>query len=127
MAFTRQPGRDAYYEDQALSASAPSADTDGMPLDGLDAFTVVVEANSTKTLSGGSIVFYMYDDLTAAWFRCTELDWTIAPTSVRRSAVNYTVAGTRRGTRVCPVTSSVTVSGGTTVRVYFLGGRARGQ
>lgn len=130
MAFTQQSGRNAFYEDQDLTRAAPTTSTaDGVSLLGLDAITVVVEANASQTLSGGGTLRgYLYDDYLGAWFRCAELDVTsITPSSVRRAAFNFVVSGARATSRVMWAADSVTVSSGTQVRVYLLCARKRGE
>jgi len=122
MAWTQVSGKQTYYEDQALTDTVPSTDSaEGAPLQDADAFTVVIEAEATRTLSGaGSLVGYIYDESVAAWVQCPELTQTVTTSGVRRAAYNYTVAGAARGTRVQFATSSITVSAGTTVRVYII-------
>lgn len=138
MAFTQVSAQNAWYEDQALTASAPSASTDGVPLDGLKALTVIVEANSGQTLSGGSLICNIYDPVVAGWSRAITLTFSVDPASgIRRTVAGIDpnglqdgigggfqvpVKGHRPGARISFTTSSVTVSGGTTVRVYILGG-----
>jgi hypothetical protein len=114
----------AWYEDQALTRTAPSAATDGIPLHDLQGVMVVVEANSAQTLSGaGSLRAYVYDPIVAAWFRVPALDLSVNSASIRRMGFeSEQIAGLRRATRLDYATDSVTVSGGTTVRVYVLGG-----
>lgn len=121
MAWTQTPARNVYYEDQALTDTVPTTDAaEGAPLLDADAFTVVVEAESTRTLSGaGSLVGYIYDETVAAWVVCPELTQTVSTSGVRRVAYNYVVAGARKGTRVQFAASGITVSAGTTVRVYI--------
>lgn len=127
MAFTQTAGTNVYYEDQALSRTAPTTDgTDGVPMRDFDTVTVVLEANSTKTISGGTLAAYIWDDAVNAWSRYAALDIT-PTTSVRRSAATVTISGTRSGTRLCWCNASVTVSGGTDARVWIIGGRSRAQ
>lgn len=121
MAWSQTPARNVFYETQALTRTVPTTDaTEGAPLKDAVAFTLVVEANSTKTISGGAMVAYTYDETVAAWSRCPELDQTLSTTGVRRVAYNYIVSGSRIGQRVQFATSSVTVSGGTDVVVYII-------
>lgn len=122
MAWTQTSAGNAWVESQALTRAAPTASTDGVPLDGLSSLTVVVEANSAQTLTGGALAAYLWDDAVAGWTRCAELDWTVTPTAVRRASVNFTLPGVRRGARILFATVAVTVSGGTTANVYILGG-----
>lgn len=123
MAYTQQPGRDAYVETQILTRAAPTTSTaDGVPLTGLVTLTVVVQADSGTTITGGTMRGYMYDEYVASWFRCAELDFTPG-TGVRRSSANFVVEGNRSTSRVLWATDTVTVGAGTTVEVYILGGR----
>src|SRR5687767_9504547 len=122
MAWTQVSGKETYYEDQALTRAVPSTDaTEGAPLKDADAFTVVLEANETRTLSGaGSLVGYIYDETVAAWVPCPELTQTVTTSAVRRVAYNYVCSGSARGARVQFACSGVTVSAGTTARVYII-------
>jgi acyl-[acyl carrier protein]--UDP-N-acetylglucosamine O-acyltransferase len=85
---------------------------------------VVVEAESTRTLSGsGSLRAYVYDPIVAAWFRVPALDLSVNASAIRRMGFeSEQIAGLRRATRLDYATDTVTVSAGTTVRVYILGG-----
>lgn len=126
MAFTQQSGKFAFYEDQNLSRAAPTTSTaDGVPVpETLDALTVVVEANASQTLSGGgTLQAYLYDEFVVSWIRCPELDVTTIPSGVPRAAFNFVISGTRSGLRVMWAAASVTVSSGTTVRLFILGGQ----
>jgi len=128
VAFTQSSAANAWYEDQNLTAAAPSAASDGVLLKDIDSLVVVVEANSGQTLSGaGNLRCYLYDPLVAGWFRVTANDQAVTTSGVRRVGYSLDVIGCRTGSRVVFVTDSVTVSSGTTVRVYLLGGRERGE
>ncbi len=128
MAFTQQPGRNGWYEDQLLTRAAPTTSTaDGVPLDTLDALTLIVQADSGATLSGGGTLdAYVYDSYPAIWVRCPELDVTSISSAVRQASYNFLVAGSKPGSRVMWKCTSVTASAGTTARVYILGGREKG-
>lgn len=125
MAFTQQSGRTAWYEDQALTRAAPTTTADGVPLSPeLDTLTLVVEADSGETISGGGAMRgYLYDDFVTAWVRCAELDWSTITAGARRVSINFVALGSRKGARVMWAADAVTVSGGTTVRVYILAGQ----
>lgn len=123
MAWTQESAGNAWYEDQALTRTAPSSASDGVPLAGLKTISVSLQANSTKTLSGGTLRCYVYDSLVGVWARCTSLDLSVSPTGVRTIAFEGAdTSGSRSGARVLWATDSVTVSGGTDVRVFLLGG-----
>lgn len=128
MAFTQQPGRNGWYEDQLLTRAAPTTSTaDGVPLEGLEGLTLVVQADSGATLSGGGTLdAYLYDGYLALWFRCPELDVTSISSAVRQASYNFIVAASKPSERVMWKCTSVTTSAGTTARVYILGGTAKG-
>jgi hypothetical protein len=125
MAATQYSANDAWYEDLALSAAAPSAATDGIPLTGLKAVQVIVSANATRTLSGaGNLRVYIYDPTVARWVRVPALDLAVSTSGVRDLAFEaFAVSGERSGARLAVIPDSVTVSAGTDVRVHLLGGR----
>lgn len=119
---------------QLLTGTAPTAKTEGQPLKGLTALTVVVETAvpASQTLSGaGTLLCYMWDSFdgsakggpaaVGAWSRCPAGDLSVTLTAVPRQAFGaYPVIGAR-GARIMWVPSGVTVSAGTTVTVYQLG------
>lgn len=115
-------------ESMLLTASAPSGATDGQPLKDLKAITVVVEAESTRTLSGaGTLLCYILDPSVHAteWTPLPAMNLTVSGSGNRRmSFPAVDVVGPRNG-RVKWVASGVTVSAGTTVTVYQLGHNAR--
>lgn len=122
MAWVQSSAQNAWYEDQALTRTAPSTSTDGVPLDDLSGVTIAIEANSGQTLSGsGTIRCYLYDTLVGAWFRVPECDLSVSTSGVRRLGFATLAAAGRTGARVDFVTDTVTVSSGTTARVYVLG------
>lgn len=130
MAFTQASAANAWYEDQLLTRAVPTTSTsDGVPMKDMDAITVVLEADSGATISGGgSLVCYLYDPTVAAWFRSAENDVTsITPSAVRRASFNFVVSGARSATRVMWACSSVTTSAGTTARLFIIGARERGN
>jgi hypothetical protein len=123
VAYTQVSAQNAWYEDQSLTGTPPTTSaTDGVSLSGLKALSVVVEAEATRTLSGGgTLQAYMYDSSVAAWYRVPELDCTVSSSGVRRAAYNFVIEATRSSARIAFVPDSVTVSAGTTVRVHILG------
>lgn len=123
MAFTQIEGRNTWYEDQVLTAAAPTTIADGIPLQNLDGLTVQVQANATRTLSGaGSLRCYIWDPDVALWSRLPENDLAVSTASVRCLAfAPFAMTSPSKGSRVCFVTDSVTVSAGTTVRVNLIG------
>lgn len=126
MAFTQKNGTNAWYEDQLLTAAAPTLATDGVPLEGFDGISTVVEANSGQTLTGGGLSTYVYDPAVGAW-GLFSASWSVS-TSVRYSYLPlWDLFSVRPGTRFCVTATAVTVSSGTTVRVWLLGGRHRGE
>lgn len=124
MAATQYSANNAWYEDLGLSAAAPSAATDGIPLTGLKSVQITVSADSGQTLSGaGTIRVYLYDSTLGRWARCPELDMSVSTASVRDLAfAALSMDGERSGARAAFVPNSVTVSSGTTVRVHVFGG-----
>src|SRR5512146_2909006 len=57
------------------SADAPTLATEGMSLDGVAAFDVIVSADSGQTLSAsGSLLAYVYDATPGRWARSKSLD-----------------------------------------------------
>lgn len=117
---------------QTLSASAPSTALDGVDISNALGFAVVVSAASGQTISGGSLLCYWYVPFATAgatcssgtactyrWARCASgLDFT-PRTSVRDApSLGYEVpVGV---SRVHFITSSVTVSSGSTVEVTLV-------
>ncbi len=123
MAFTQVSATNTWYEDQLLTAAAPTTATDGVPVHDLDAVTVQVEAEATRTLSGGgNLRCYIYDPTIAAWSRLPECDLAVSTASIRRLAfAPLAVSAPTRGSRVAFIADAVTVSAGTTVRVHLIG------
>jgi hypothetical protein len=113
---------------QALSMSAPTLATDGVDLTNAQGFAVVVSAESTRTITGGSLLCYWYVPVTGQtsstgvtyrWTRCAAgLDFT--PRTGARDAPSLDYEPLVGVSRVAFVTSSVTVSAGTTVDVTII-------
>jgi len=118
---------------QDLTGTAPSSPTEGQPLRGLSALTIMVETSvpASQTLSGaGTLQCWLWDPMTETaaggattgfWSRCPSLDMALSAVGVPRQAWEaLQVIGPRSG-RVLFVPNGVTVSAGTQVRVYQLG------
>lgn len=117
-----------YTETTTVSAgsatrSAPTLDTEGLPLGSVDAAALVLEAASGQTLSGGGTMkCYYYDPSVAAWVRAPDADLTMpSGTSGQRRITFQGLAVVGKRGRILYAPSSVTVSGGATVKVYLLG------
>jgi hypothetical protein len=117
----------------ALSASAPSAATDGISVDSGMACACVLSADSGATITGGSLLGYVYMPVTSnadgtpatfRWFPFAALNWT-PETGARDAASGDKDVLTGVG-RVAWRTSSVTVSAGTTVTLTMISRRSRG-
>lgn len=124
MAWTAVTGapRSAYESQTAAGRAAPTLSTDGVDLGGVTSITVIIEAEAAQTLSGaGSMLCYVYDSAIAAWVRCPESDLTVpaGASGLRRIAWADREVIAPRG-RILYATSSVTISGGTTVVAYVL-------
>jgi hypothetical protein len=107
------------------SATVPSEALDGLDLSDVASVILTVAAATSQTFSGaGSFMCYMYDATIARWGRCPELDYAVTVSSVRDIySGEFQVAG-GRGRRIAWIpTSTVTVSGGTTVVVTVLASR----
>lgn len=119
MALTRTGS--LYYETQALTRTAPTTDaTDGVPTKDLTAVYLMVMANSTKTLTSGSLLAWFYDPDVAHWWRVPLLDKTIASSGLQYYGWPVDDAAAPRNGRMLWTTSSVVVSGGTDVRVHIM-------
>lgn len=103
------------------TGSAPTLATDGQPLKDLDAITVMVAADATRTLSGaGTLQCYVYDPSVALWARAPGLDFACSTASVRTLSFQAVeVIGGRNG-RVVWIPNGVTISAGG-VTVHQLG------
>lgn len=112
----------------ALSASAPTLATDGVDISDAQGFAVVVSADSAQTITGGSLLCYWYVPVTSKdsstgvtyrWAQCaTGFDFT--PRTGGRDAPSADYEPLVGVSRVFFRTSSVTVSGGTTVNVTLV-------
>jgi hypothetical protein len=105
--------------------SAPTLATEGFSIDGLQAFTLVAEADTGQTFTAapaGAIQFYVYDQVVGAWVRAPDLDVTVSLASARRQAwTGYQIKG-RRVSRIAVVPVAVTLSAGG-LTLYLLGAR----
>lgn len=113
---------------QTTSDSAPSAATDGMPLQSVAGFRVVLEADAGQTLSGaGTLTCFTWEDAINGWSRLSDADITVpaAIASNRRyGAVSFQVQAPRG--RVAFIANGVTVSaGGCTV--YMIASNLQGD
>ena len=110
---------------QNLTGSAPTVQGDGIPLKGLTKLFVVLQANSSQTLSGaGSLQCYVYDGATGGvggWARYKPGDCAVSSSGVQSEAYPTFYVDAPRNDYACWVPSGVTVSGGTTVTVFVLG------
>jgi hypothetical protein len=92
--------------------AAPSGAEDGSLLSGVGGFSVVVEADAAQTLSGaGTLLAYLYSDVTGRWSRAPDLDLYVSASAVRGQGFPGFAVSSSRG-RVAYVPSGVTVSGG---------------
>lgn len=106
-----------FEESQALTRAAPSAATEGMLLTRVAGYRVSICAASGQTLSGaGSLQAYYFDPAREVWIRNPTLDRSVTVSGSRCQAFPDATTLVRFG-RVLYATSSVTVSGGTTVTV----------
>jgi hypothetical protein len=110
-----------FTESQALSRAAPTAqsapytgETEGVDLAGAVGYRVCVAATSGNTLTGGTIKQYVYSYEDGLWGENPLLAQTVTSTTRKQCWDYKSTVG--RG-RLLPATSSVTVSGGTTVVV----------
>ena len=108
------------------SPTVPAETTDGLDLSDVASVIVCVSAESTRTLSGaGSLECYMYDEGDVArWGRCPELDIAVNASGVRDLYSSEMAVAGGKGRRIAWIpTTTVTVSGGTTVVVRVLSSR----
>jgi hypothetical protein len=114
-----------FSESQLLTRAAPTLATEGQALKDLSSVTVIVEANTSQTLSGaGSLLAYIYDaspGAPAAWVRMPAMDLSVSTSGVQRMAFPAVTVTGARNARLLYAASGVTVSSGTTVTVYQLG------
>jgi hypothetical protein len=120
-----------WSESQALTRSpaTPAAATDGMSLEDVGGFRVMVAAEATRTLSGaGTLKAWLYDPDVGLWMRNDDLDLSLVgiPSSQRAIAFPDFTVEVPEG-RVLFAADSVTVSAGTTVTVYIKAWTKRGR
>ena len=104
--------------------AAPTATTDGFSLDGLAGFTVHLESvpngdGGVLNFSAGTLLGYLYNPVSGAWNRASELDLTVAAGAPTAAYTGFTVSNPNG--RVAWVPSGV----GVAVRVYIEGTRSR--
>lgn len=109
----------------ALTTSAPSAaptsTTDALPLAGLRAYRVYLCAESGQTLTGGTLITRLYGPDMALWSVNSAKDLTVGAPGTRCRHWDDIEVGQNWDDWVTYTTSSVTVSGGTTVSIYVVG------
>lgn len=118
--FTHTNGA-AHYEDQALTRAVTATDTNqGVLFTNVCGFRIIICANSGQTLSGaGTIRLHLLDTTVGEFAEDGDLSWTISSrASGRRCWASPDFRSTVAIGRLLPATDGVTVSGGTTVRVY---------
>lgn len=70
-----------------VTKAAPTLITEGMLLEDVDGYRVIVSSATGTTLSGaGTLAAYIWDTDIAAWIRNPDLDLTVGTASVRRLA-----------------------------------------
>lgn len=106
----------------STTASAPTSATDGLGIIDLAAVTVVVQAESTRTLSGsGTLDCYLYDAVLGDWVPCPSLNLNVTSSGVNAQAFPaFDIPGPRNA-RVKWIPNGVGVSAGSTVTVSLLG------
>lgn len=99
---------------------APSGATAGAELSGTDQVSVFVEADSGQTLSGaGSLLCYVYNDVSTVWARTSDCDLVVTASSVRGQG--FLPMRTAPRGRVTWLPSGVTISsGGVTVYINLV-------
>ncbi len=105
-----------WQETQILTRADPSAVTDGVTLANVIGVRVTVCAENTRTLTGGTLRVWLYDNDTALWGRNSSLDLTVAANSLRCQTFPDVVTTVSTG-RLLIAANAVTVSAGTTVTV----------
>lgn len=104
---------------QALTGTAPTLSTQGMPLrrgkERAQGFRVTATADSGQTITGGALRCYFFGQVTSRWARCPDFDITLATGG--RDAVSVDFEPLVGYGRIHYVPDAVTVSGGTTVVV----------
>jgi hypothetical protein len=113
-----------WSETQALTRAAPTLSTEGVAMNEAVSVTAVLDAGSTKTLSGaGSVNVWLYDkwdgtNYTWALFPNRVMSVPSACASQRYCVVDsYTIDGPRSSQRLLFAATGVTVSAGTNVVV----------
>lgn len=106
----------------STTGTAPSAATEGVPLDFVKSWRIIVSANAGQTLAGaGSVDVYHYN-ATTGWAKNPDLALTMSVSGARNQAFADVLVGPPVG-RMKAVPNGVTVSSGSTVGVrYELGG-----
>lgn len=109
-----------WSESQALSRAAPAtSSTDGVALKGVVAFRLSVCAASGQAVTGGTILFWT-QDADGLWADNPTLKQTLVSSGQRCQVVGGDWETLVRAGRFLPATSSVTVSGGTTVTLKLV-------
>ena len=104
--------------------AAPTTATDGFGLNGLAGFTVHLESvpngdGGVLNFSAGTLLGYLYNPVSGAWNRASELDLVVAAGAPTAAYTGFTVSNPNG--RVAWVPSGV----GVAVRVYIEGTRSR--
>lgn len=108
---------------QLLTAAAPTLVTEGLSLDSIDGFRVILSAPSGQTLAGaGTLKAYYWDTTYEEWVRNPDLDIEVTSShaSVRRVVFADQAVFAPVG-RLYYAASAVTVSSGTTVDIRIVG------
>ena len=102
-----------WSEAQALTRAAPTLVTEGISLDGVESFRVILSADEGETLSGaGELECYAYSYLLERWVRVPELDLGTITATFRDMSWGELESLCGFG-RVLYAATGVTVSGGT--------------
>lgn len=105
-----------------VTGSAPSAATDGQPIQDLDGVSVIVSAGAVNLSGAGTLQAYLYDASVAVWARAEFLDLTVTATGIAAQAFEGLDIVVARKGRVKWVPSGVTfASGSGGVTVWQLG------
>lgn len=97
---------------QIASEAAPTLDADGMPLEGVMALTVWLDAGSGQTITSdaGQADIYIFDK--SLWGLAPSIVLSVPPGSSGKRRVQLgTVAVDNQRGRVAPILNGVTVSG----------------
>lgn len=129
MSYT-QKNAHTWYQDQLLTQPAPALATDGIPVTGIDAFYIVLDAGAGHTVVFDSslLLCYVYDEQLGFWFRYSDNDviMSSADTPDRYWMSFKLQQPMRSGMRVTWVANGISLSAGTTVRVYICGATTKG-